>query len=77
VLTTTSSAPAWSNSARTESSSVTSTVAALCGSPSSVATERAPSALRSATITRQPSLANALATALPMPEAPPTTTAVR
>jgi hypothetical protein len=33
--------------------------------------------LRSATVTRQPSDANALATAQPMPDAPPMTSAVR
>ena len=76
-LTTTSSGPASSKSRCTESSSVTSMYAAVCGAPSSAARSLAPSVLRSATMTRQPSAARAFAVAQPIPDAPPTTIATR
>ena len=57
------------------SSSVTSTPAQVCGSPSSPARWAARSPLRSAIVTRQPSAASNCAVAQPIPDAPPTTTA--
>ena len=53
---------------------MTSTCAAVCGAPSSAARLCAPSALRSAIVTRHPSAASACAVAQPMPDAPPMTT---
>ena len=76
-FTTTSSGPISSKSRCTEDSSVTSTSAAVCGSPSSAARARAPSPLRSATVTRHPSAARARAVAQPIPDAAPMTTAIR
>src|SRR6476619_559667 len=76
-LTTTSTGPVASNSRCTESSSVTSTAAARCGSPSSAARPCAPSELRSATVTRSPWAASARAVAHPIPDAPPITTEIR
>ena len=66
-----------SNRAATLSSSVTSTAAQACGSPSSAARAAAPSLLRSAIVTRAPSPARTFAVAQPIPEAPPMTTATR